>query len=218
MITRLFTRMIGVLAFSLATAANSALLDTELVVNGGAENGNTSGWVSTGIDAVLSDGASAGFGNFAFTGGTGSTTQTLSQIIDLNANASDVDAGLLRGVFSIYLQQRSDNVNIDQARVDVSFLDASSAVLDSFFFEDVIEIGVSDWNFFQDSRVLTSGTRSIGVVLTATRTGGVSTDAFFDDVSLEIQSNDIPSPALNWLMAVGLAALLGARKRSSAFD
>ncbi len=67
----------GVMFFSIgamigAPQANAALLNTELVINGGAEEGGTTGWISTGIDAVTSPGTpAAGFGSFVFTGGTG---------------------------------------------------------------------------------------------------------------------------------------------------
>ena len=72
--------------------ASPALVNTELVINGGAETGDTTGWVSTGIDAVPAVGPAAGFGSFAFTGSTGPTTQTLLQTIDVSAHSVQIDA------------------------------------------------------------------------------------------------------------------------------
>ena len=201
----------GIFIFGINMAAEAAMLNSELMVNGGAEAGNTSGWFSTGIDAVLPDAYSSGFGSYVFTGGTGDTIQTLSQSIDLSSNAMQIDSGQLISSFSINLQQRSDQNNLDQARVDVSFLDSSKLILDSFFFEDVVDIGVFDWNYFSDTRLISAGTRSVEILLTATRIRGMSSDAFFDEASVQI--SPVPIPGAAWLFGSGLAGLAGARVR-----
>jgi len=212
---------IGVMFFSIgamigAPQANAALLNTELVVNGGAEEGDTTGWLSTGIDAVTPDTPAAGFGSFVFTGGTGPDTQTLLQTIDVSGNSVNIDAGAIKSIFGIELQSRADSdapSYVDTAQVDVSFLDEGSRVLDSFFFVDTSNVTLPDWDFFSDTRLLPSGTRSIKILLTTNRTIGTFSDGFFDDVSLQLSS--IPEPAAVWLFGSGIIGLLVFRRGKS---
>ncbi|MEW8626542.1 MAG: hypothetical protein AB2551_12365 [Candidatus Thiodiazotropha sp.] len=215
--TRIVTAlMAGLSLFFMSYDIEAALLNSELVINGGAETANTTGWVSTGVNAVPVDNYSSGFGSFVFTGGTGSRIQTLFQSIDLSANAEQIEEGGLVSSFSIYLQQRSDRVNLDQARVDVSFLDGAGAILDSYSFEDVVDIGVFDWNYFSDSRLVTAGTRSVDILLTASRTGGVRTDAFFDEISFQISAVPVPGAVL--LFISGLAVFVGFKNRKNTLN
>jgi len=76
---------------------------TELVTNGGAETGDTTGWLSTGIEAGSPGGFARGFGDFTFTGGRGPTTQTLFQAIDVSNLSAQIDSGTIQANFSIYL-------------------------------------------------------------------------------------------------------------------
>lgn len=194
--------------------SNAAPLNTELVINGGAESGDTTGWVSAGIDAVTPPDAFAeGFGSFVFTGGTGPVTQTLLQTIDLSGNSSKIDIGKIDSIFSVNLQSRSDAGISDEARAELSFYDGSGMVLDSFSFVDNINTSLFDWNFFSDTRLIPVGTRSIEILLTASRIGGLSSDAFFDDVSLQI--NEVPLPVSVWLFSSGLLGLIGIARRKA---
>ena len=170
-----------------------SILNRELVVNGGAETGDTSGWVSTGIDAVPTTPSSEEFGDFAFTGGTGTAVQTLFQSIDVSSSASQIDTGQIPSNFSIYLQSITNNVLTDLAGVDVSFINDSGVTLDSFSFidnEDILVVGASnpikEWKLFSDVRAVPVGTRSIEILLTTDRSGGISSDGFIDQVSLQL--------------------------------
>ncbi len=195
------------ICFSVCLSA--APLNTELVINGGAETGDLTGWTSTGINVVTASGFHAGFGSFTFTGGGGTASgQTLEQTIDLSANASDIDNGLITSTFSIFLQTRSSDI----AEATISFLDGSNAVLASQFFIDTINPGSFDWNQFGDTRIAPVGTRSIRILLNSTRTGGSSSDGFFDEVSLQISSSApaVPEPSSLLLIALGVV-LFGQR-------
>ncbi|SET60767.1 RHS repeat-associated core domain-containing protein [Nitrosomonas marina] len=163
-----------------------SILNRELIVNGGAETGDTSGWVSTGIDAVLPDAPAQGFGTFTFTGGTGPTVQTLSQSIDVSNGASQIDTGQIQSAFGINLQSRSSNGFTDLARVDVSYIDGVGSVLDNFFIIDDKNISAGHWKSFSDIRAVPVGTRSIEILLTTNRSGGISSDGFFDEISLQL--------------------------------
>jgi len=202
------------------SSAGAVPLNTQLVINGGAETGDTTGWTSTGIEAEAVFGPSVGFGAFAFTGGLGPETQTLFQAIDVSGNSGQINSGVTESVFGINLQSRSDSGFVDNARVDVSFLDGGGGVLNSFSFVDTINTALSDWNFFSDTRSLSVGTRSIEILLTADRTIGISSDGFFDDVSLQLNAPGPnpapvpePEPGMMLLMGGGLVGLMAWRRR-----
>jgi len=191
---------------------NAALLNTELVINGGAETGDTTGWISTGINAVVPDSFGEGFGSFSFTGATGTPTQTLIQTINLSDNYIEIDSNNIESIFSVQLQSRST----DQAIVDVTYLDDNGVILDTYTFIDTINVNSFDWNLYSDTRSLSTGTRSIEILLTTTRSFGISSDGFIDDVSLQLKNvSAVPLPAAAWLFGSGLIGLFGFRKLSS---
>lgn len=198
----------SLLALLCATTAHANLLGTELVVNGGAETGDETGWISNGIEAVVPDAAAQGFGDFAFTGGLGpASSQTLQQSIDVSGLSLEIDNGDVISSFSIYLQTRAAPGLLDTAEAALSFLDDLDVPIESEFFEDTINVFGNDWNQFADVRVVPAGTRSIDILLNATRGGGVSSDGFFDEVSLRI----VPEPSSLAILAIGGAYLLRRR-------
>ncbi len=178
-------------AFAIVGPAASAAYNTQLVVNGGAETGDTSGWVSSGIDAVPATGSAVGFGEFTFTGGLGSADgQGLDQAIDVSEHASDIDAGLVASSFMVYIQSREAGGIDDIGSVTVSFRDVGGGVLGSASFVDPPEINPI-WQLYTDERTVPTGTRLVTIELFCTREGGASTDAFFDEVSLVFEG---PAP------------------------
>jgi hypothetical protein len=187
------------------TNTNAATLDSELLINGGAETGDTTGWVSTGISAVVPDIYSQGFGSYVFTGGTGAVTQTLVQQIDLSGNSSEIDNGSIMSIFSIYLQSRSAGNTTDIAKVDVTFRDGSHSAIGSYSFVDDINLELFDWNFYSDYRSVPVGTRSVEIFLTASRVGGLYSDAFFDEASFKLTA--VPIPAGIWLFSSSILSL-----------
>ncbi len=134
----------------------------------------------------------------------------------MSGNSIKIDAGKIKSIFGIELQSRADPAApsyVDTAQVDVSFLAGDKRVLDSFFFVDTSNVTLPDWNFFSDTRLLPSATRSIKILLTTGRTIGASSDGFFDDVSLQLSS--IPEPAAVWLFSSGIIGLLAFRRSKS---
>lgn len=193
--------------------SQAAILNTELVINGNAETGNTTGWVSTGISAVVPDSFASGFGNYSFTGGTGPASgQTLKQVIDVSDCSDLIDSGKIISSFTIYLQTRAIPGTVDKAEATLSFLDGTGAILASRFFYDDINPFAYDWNLFTDARIVPTGTRSLQVLLNATRSGFSSSDGFFDEVSLELSLVPEPTTALIFAGA-GLFGLLANRRR-----
>jgi hypothetical protein len=137
-------------------SSEAQMLNTELVINGGAETGDTTGWVYGGIDAITPfDPWHAGFsGSYMFSGRYGDPYQTLTQTIEVSSLASQIDSGLIQSHFSILMQARQTGSLMDTAEVTLSFLDSGSSIITSLENE---RLG-----------------------------GGSSNDGYFDDVSLSV--------------------------------
>ncbi len=190
-------------------SAIAAPIGVELVINGGAETGDTTGWIENGIYAYelnSGDVASQGFGNFAFTAGSGPAQgQTLLQTIDLSANSIDIDNSSLSYNFSAQLQSRSFQGVLDKAIAELIFKDENDNELNRLYFEDTINTALYDWNLYSSSDSLLQGTRSVDVLLTGTRSGFSSSDGFFDEISFSIQNISNPGPdPVNAPVAVSL--------------
>jgi hypothetical protein len=206
--------------FSLAGAAGAASLGSELLVNGDAEAGDTTGWSTTGVEAVASSvaglnglPAGVGIGAWSFTGGIGPFAQSMVQTVDVGAFASAIDHSAVVATFSILIQSRG----LDRAYAYVNFRDAGGDLLSGYSLVD--RIGVTfDWDARLDRRAVPAGTRSIEVLLDTTRSLGVSTDAFFDNASLVVTS-PVPEPGSAAIMLGGLTAVatvLERRRRGTA--
>ena len=168
--------------FLFAGPMQAQQLGVDLLINGDAETGDTSGWQSTGIDSVTPvDANSSGFGDFVFTGGTGTATQTLTQDVDISELANDVDNDVLAVVFEIQLQARSG----DTAIATLFFVDELGATISNFVLEDDVRVPF-EFECFSTRRAIPSGTRSLRVLLETSRSGGGSSDGFFDDAMLRV--------------------------------
>ncbi len=206
-----------VVLLGLCSGGNAVELGTNLLVNGNAEAGNTSGWISTGVDAYPTTGPAPGtlglpagtsLGNYVFTGGTGPASgQSLSQRVDVSGFGSAIDSGTLSSTFSVLVQSRE----FDPASGQLRFIDASDIRLATFAFSDTPST-THDWALVHDNRVVPAGTRSIEVYLLSTRTTGVSSDGYFDNASL-ILTSAVPEPAAALLMVLGLSLLAGHVRR-----
>jgi hypothetical protein len=197
-----------------APLAQATSFGTQLLANGDAESGNTAGWASTGIDVVssgiagsvgLADGVSVG--SFSFTGGTGSAaSQSLTQTVGLEDIAERIDASQVSFSFSALIQSRRNTDVTDTARASLRFRDAGGAVIASFdFFDADVPLDVNDWSFVSLSQGLPTGTRAVQVLLDVSRSGGASSDGFFDNVGLSVSA--VPEPEAWGLMAPGLCAV-----------
>jgi hypothetical protein len=220
-------RGLAAIAFTIATA-HAASLNTELLANGNAEIGSTSGWVTNGFEAIDVNGAvkpgnvglpaGANLGRFVFNAGSGPTSgQTLSQTVDVASLASAIDADAVASNFSILIQSRTEGGTFDRISGELRFVDGLGALTGLLSFSDPhIVAGTYDWALVSDLRDLPVGTRSIELFLSATRSGGVQTDVFADNASLVLTSA-VPEPDAAWLLLAGLPLLAAGRRRAGRY-
>jgi len=204
-----------------APLAQATPFETQLLVNGDAESGNTAGWASAGIDAVSSGisgsvGLPGGMsvGSFSFTGGTRSAaSQSLSQTVGLEDIAERIDALQVSFSFSALIQSRRDADTTDIAKASLRFVDEDGAVIAGFDFLDAdVPPDVNDWSFVLLTQGLPAGTRAVQVLLDTSRSGGASSDGFFDNVRPSVSA--VPEPG-GWALMLTGAAVLLSRSRAS---
>lgn len=185
--------IVVVFAFSVPIAS----VAQNLIVNGDAETGNMSGWadltgigvVSSSVTGTLGLSECEQLGAFCFTGGSGPTTQTASQVVDLTSFAAMIDSQDALFVFDGLVQSRRGGTGgpLDAATVLLSFRDHVGApLLEQSFTDPTTAVGVYDWYRFSASALVPVGTRDARITLSMTRVSGDSTDAFVDNLSLEI--------------------------------
>jgi len=211
-----------------ASPALAALPSGNLLQNGDAEAGSCSndtgtaetipGWTTTssftvvcyssGVSQTSDSGAAIGGGNGYFMGGVDDGT-TATQTVDVSAAATDIDAGGVQAELAGYLGGFSSQD--DNMVVVAVFLNGSGGALGS-----PIEIGpVTHVDRSDQTEMLLQthisavpvGTRSIEVVMTATRTDGSDNDAAADNLSLTLSSTSTPSgPFAGTDTATGITA------------
>jgi hypothetical protein len=204
-----------------AHVTNATQLNTELLINGGAETGTTAGWLDNGMEVVSTNTTgkiglpnTVDIGLWSFQGGLGNTSQTLSQSVSVADLASTIDSGIANAHFSILVQSRLQG-NKDIATGKLVFSDETGAAIASVAFGDPsIVSGIFDWSQVNYNLAIPTGTRKLSVELLTTRSSGDSTDAYFDNASLSISA--VPEPTSLVLSGVGFCIALIARKRKLA--
>jgi hypothetical protein len=215
----------GLLALAtlvLAAPAGAAIPSGNLVVNGDAQTGTAAsgsstvapvpipGWRTTAnlteqlYDATSFPDATAaaaiGGGTQFFAGGppaTGdNTNETASQDVDLSAAAAEIDAGGVTATLAAALGGFESQA--DAARVDATFLAADGRALGSVSVGPVTaedRDGQTQLLARSASGLVPVSTRSVRVVITATRVEGSYNDGYADNVSLALAAAPAPSAA-----------------------
>ncbi len=204
----------AVAASSADTGADAAAANfgTDLIQNGGGElnkagsDGNRnippSMWTRTGKLTVVKYGASGGFpmrtdpgpadrgANFLAGGaGAGAAHSSGTQTADVSWAASVIDAGHAQYVLSGYLGGYGDQA--DSARVDLTFLSASSAPLGNASIGPVTAAQRHNKTglFSRASNgTVPAGTRSIKIVLSMKLKSGSFCDGYADNLSLKLNN------------------------------
>ncbi len=164
------------------------------IVNNSFETGDFTGWtvtggnnksgVRTGVDGKSPDGASDG-SYFVWgrqEGCNGDNPAGVTQLIDVSASASQIDADTIKVTLSAW--GSGEGVGGDFAQMQIRFLDTTvdGNQIGDTQLSNKAEI-LSTWSQMQIVNVAVPvGTRSIEVYLLTERTGGSCTDAAFDNV------------------------------------
>ena len=203
-------------------AAAAAVPSGNLVVNGNAETGTGSsdssttapapipGWTTTpnmtehtydpaGSAAFPDVNASAtiGGGNQFFAGGpdnvTDNTVETATQNVDVAVAATEIDAGTLTATLSADLGGFSTQG--DDAAVTATFLSSAGGQLGTLTIGPVTAADRNNTTQLlprSASDTVPPGTRTVRVVLTATKTDGAYNDAYADNLSLMLTRSPAP--------------------------
>lgn len=160
----------------------------QLLINGGAETGDMTGWTDASGNGFTVDADIVNAGAFSFTGGcnglNGPRENEVYQDVDLTPYISQVDDGQVTAEFSVYGRAASDGPDTDDARAIVEYRDADGAILDRY--ETVLFRPVNSWVEQDDQRLVPSGSRTIRVRLRVWRGAGYCTDGYFDDAVLRL--------------------------------
>ena len=126
-------------------------------------------------------------GDWIFFGGmgpAGPSTSEARQDVDVSADALAIDAGNVVSFFAGQGRTNEGSGIFDPASFVVEFRSESGTVLDSFNSGTITPFNT--WLAIADSRAVPAGTRTIRIRMIATRSIGISTDGFFDDLSLTL--------------------------------
>ena len=209
-----------------AFGAQAASYNTNLVVNGGAEQG-FAGWtaydgyaafssVDYGSNWVLpTQPGPVDRGGKLFVGGSGVATALGFQVLDLSANASAIATGKVSYDLSGYLGGWSSQD--DNAVFFVNFMDASSNSLGT---AQLGPVTPGDRNnttgllFREATGLLPAGTTQVRFDLVMTRLNSNDNDGYADNLSFAIAAAPVPEPETLALMAAGLGLVgFAARRR-----
>ena len=181
-----------------------ASVQTNLLLNPGAELGSLTNWTSGGdanpqVDTGTFDpGINPRSGSFDFRGGRGAVG-LLSQVVSLIGNrgivASSIDSGKLFANVSFWEQGLNQALHGDDAYVSLDFLDVNSNRLSTVSTPEV-DAHFGTWANHLAYFPIPAGTRYVQYTMNFVRQAGGDLDAFVDDNSLSVVDS-VPAISLN---------------------
>lgn len=181
-----------------SATANFAIEGTRtenLLVNGGGESGDLTGWtVSAGRVSVISGASNGGFaaseGDYYFTGrgfGNGQPedccTDTAYQLVDLSSYADNIDAG------AVYLEASAELTTwngVDEPEFVIELLNASGQPVAWEGSATLTTKTAKNWENVGVTGAVPAGVRTAKVYIGGTRKQGNDNDVYFDDVSVNL--------------------------------
>ena len=189
------TRLLGVPAPSDAPSlvlVPQNIVDGEILVsNGGAENGDDSGWTQITPDlAVYTIGSVAGLdpfeGDYYFYGGTAASGEYYQSF-----NAASVDVIDNQTLTLEWAQATGDSGS--KAQLGLRFYDTLGGLIDETFADMTAITPVKTWQKRSVTATVPSGTINFRIVMKFENVGGGVTDAFIDVITLKASSVDYSS-------------------------
>jgi len=211
---------IGIILILAGSLANATVIGSNILMNGNAENGMVSWTPTTGGFQTQNSGwysISAPEGSKFFTGGSSNTPSTAAQSINISDLSALVDSGSLGVSLSAWLggwASQNDNMVIVADLLDGTLSSLATLIIGPVQAAD--RSNLTGFLYRSNALLLPTGTRSIEVTMTATRTAGTYNDGYADDVKLVLSEvADVPEPATVALIGIGLAGLRFRKKRQT---
>jgi hypothetical protein len=160
----------------------------------------TSGFPTTAMSAQLSGGLNI------FAGGPSNARSTATQTVDVAVAATEIDGGKLQALLSAQIggfESQEDN-----ATVEAFFLNTGGGQLGTVKIGPVTAADRGNKTALlprSATGAVPAGTRSIRVVVTATRTSGSYNDGYLDNIDLELKTGTTPPPVKKPTLAVACA-------------
>lgn len=224
-------------SFTAALSVGAGVFDTNLIQNSGAEDspGSIDGsfsppsaWAVVGSFSAVQYGAASGFpdnstqgspsrgANF-FAGGPDNEFSSASQLIDVSTEATLIDTGTVQYSLSGWIggwNGQNDNLTITARFYGAGNQELGSASIGPVFTTD--RGNTTSFLFRDDSGLVPTDTRTIQVLLEATRTEGLYNDGYADDLSLTLKATPVPEPeTYAAFVGLGLGAFAILRRRQS---
>ena len=214
------------LALTASAPASAQLFGSNLVVNGNAETGTTTGFATTGAFTTEAYG-NGGFpgagepgvsegGTYLFAGGDGPASSA-AQIVDVSTGASIIDFGTSTFTLSALLGGYS--YQNDNAILAAAFFGAAGDMLGSATIGPVLAADRSNLSGLlarSTTGVIPIGTRSVNLLLSIARTDGSYNDGYADNLSLILDQGTAPAAVpepVSWAMVIAGFGLIGCAGR-----
>ena len=191
----------------LAGPAGAITWSGNLLTNPGAESGNLSGWTTdhptfvvasqflVETSGTVTPHSGQWFFNMAAGPATPYTTAVLYQDVNVSGYAANIDAGLEVSLGGTWLQIE-DALSMpgkDTAELTLYFWNSGGGAIGSLTTGQVTSPNLT-WVQQQLQGTIPIGTRSVRVELKGFRAEGTYLNAFFDDVSLQVGTDELPGP------------------------
>jgi hypothetical protein len=162
-----------------------------LLTNGDAETGNLDGWSIAAGDFEVAPGGGQSptpySGAYAFFAGQAAASE-LAQIVDVSAHAAAIDTGTVYAQLEAYVH---DGNGSDASLLRITAMDGLGVEVGTVL---VGPFHLADWALKRASLLLPVGTRGVRVGLRGERSAGQDNDAYFDQVSLCLNTESPVSP------------------------
>jgi len=152
------------------------LFSANLLTNPGFETGTSSGW-TTDVGSLQVRSYTVRTGSYSL--GYGDNTYQASQVVDISAYATNIDAGLVTA--DLYTWKSFSGASEgDTWRVRLQYLNAANGVLAEYD-SGVVSTPNTTYVQIQDIRVCPTNTRKLKIVLYGSEGGATNSDVYFDD-------------------------------------